>query len=112
RDGMPVVRSDKDDRRYRLISFVQPISKLNTRELRHLDIEKDYVVLLFLHHVEGLDSVDCCIQRIDIAPAAQRLLQSASRERLVIHDQHPHDCLLVSYGAAAGELCCLSWGKK
>src|SRR5215469_10484938 len=76
--------------------------QVNARELRHLDIEKQYVVLLFLHHVERLNSILCRLQRVDIAPAAQRLLQCAAPEGLVIHDQHSHVFLLLLIRTTSG----------
>src|SRR6516165_10786040 len=44
-DGMLVVGSHKDDRRNRLIAFVQTISEVNARESRHPDIDKQHIVL-------------------------------------------------------------------
>src|SRR5215469_11645013 len=89
-NGMLVVGSHKDDRWNRLIAFVQAISEIDPRKFRHPDIEKEHIVFTFLHHFESLDGVFRRIQRFDIVPAAQRLLQCASREWFVVHNQDTH----------------------
>src|SRR5579864_2920625 len=88
---MLLMRRDEYDRRHGLIPFLQGIYQFNARQFRHVDVEQEDIICLLFQLLDRLESVNRRIANFNIVPCGQNVRQGAPSERLIIHDQYPHD---------------------
>jgi hypothetical protein len=77
-DGMFIVRGHEHDRRHVAFPPLQAINKLKPGQLRHVDVEQQYVVRAALKLAESLNSIFSRVGYLNIVSLRQNVEQRSS----------------------------------